>query len=94
MRKFLKRALLVIGAVVVVAGIVCVSVGGVKVSNLAAQAAQGSSAVMFVMVAAACALVGGLLLGIGLGTPSHGFKEQYAIKQAETAAKASASDAQ
>jgi TRAP-type C4-dicarboxylate transport system permease small subunit len=88
MRKFLKRVLLIIGAVVVIAAIVPTSIGGVKVSNLASQAVHGSNALTFMLIGAIGALIGGLLLGISLATPAKGFKEQYEHKQAEVAAKA------
>ncbi|MCL1841638.1 MAG: hypothetical protein FWF75_07845 [Propionibacteriaceae bacterium] len=90
MRKFLKKLLLIIGAVVIVVAVVLTSIGGVKVSNLATEAATGSNALMFMLVGAVGALIGGLLLGISLATPSKGFKEQYERKQAAVAAKAEA----
>ena len=88
MRKFLKRVALVVGGVVVIAAIVFGIISGIKVANLATQAGTGSNALMMVLIMGACCLVGGLLLGIGLATPSHGFKEQYQQKQQADAAKA------
>jgi hypothetical protein len=86
MRKFLKRVVLAIGVIVIIGAIVFCVIGGMEVGNLAKDTT--SNALMWEMLTAACALVGGLLVGFGLGTPSQGFKERYQRKQAEDAAKA------
>ena len=92
MRKFFKKTMLILGGVVMVAAIVFAVVSGIRVWNVNNIAASNRpqeyvNPLPFMYAMGGCALVGGLLLGAGLATPSKGFKQQYEERQAEAAQK-------
>ncbi|MDR2931195.1 MAG: hypothetical protein LBV06_09875 [Propionibacteriaceae bacterium] len=84
MLKFLKGFLLVLGAVLIVATIVLMVWDVIQINQVVAVAnANKSNAAGFnanprnwVLLGAGAALVGGLLLGLGLGMPNRTFKQR------------------
>ena len=92
MRKFYKKTMLILGALVLIAAIVFGVISGIRVWNVNNIAASNRpleyvNPLPFIFIMGGCALVGGILFGIGLATPSKGFKQQYEERQAEAAQK-------
>ncbi|MDR0849397.1 MAG: hypothetical protein LBN10_10260 [Propionibacteriaceae bacterium] len=101
MLKFLKSALLILGAIVTLGAIGLIlfyfrlSSQSINTIVSAALACKSNQDIHFfdatttgVLIAAAVALAGGLLLGIGIGLPRRTFKAKLEAQQANDAAEA------
>ena len=108
MLKFAKKLLIVVGLIVAVAAFVfmlyewTLATGSLRNIVAAAtannsnpeKAAAFAATVSMVWLPIVAALVGGLVLGLGIGIPSETFKQRYEERQAQAARKLEAGAAQ
>jgi len=107
MLKFAKKLLVVLGLLVVIGAAVLLlyqytmSASSLKSIVAAATANNSNQAlrdgymatIQMLWLTAGIAVVGGLLLGLGIGIPSATFKQKYEERQAEAARKLAAQSA-
>ena len=99
MLKFLKRALLILGAAVIVAAAILLlwearlradslsAIVTAAVNSQFLKADHYASTINGVWLAGGIGVVGGLLLGLGIGMPSATFKQRFEKAQAAEAQK-------
>jgi len=104
MLKFAKKALLVLGAIIVIGALVLLlyqyTMSTYSLKSMVAAATAGNSSaalrssymgtVQGLWLAAGVGVVGGIVLGLGIGIPSATFKQKYEARQAQAAQKIAA----